>query len=165
MYVERRRDVRSEQGGGEEGFGEERKRNQGKSKDPGVSPPVIGTESLKRANISRERQLVYAGRDVRKSERWYKMRVRSSPGFLVNATLPCDKYLMSSGARSHCYGRSRSIVFASRTGQLRVVCSSEHLLLSFSYATVSATVGYWFQFRDRSPCNISISRKITPELT
>lgn len=157
MYVERRRDVRREQGDG----GGKRKRNQGKIQ--AFLRRVIGAESLKRANISRERQLV--GRSVRKSERWYKMRVRSSPGFLIKATLPCDKYLMSSDARSHCYGRSRSIAFASRTGQLRVVCSGEHLLLSFSYATVSATAGYWFQFRDRSPCNISISRKITPELT
>lgn len=163
MYVKRGRDVKRDKG--ERGRRKERKRNRGKQRSI-VFPCIIRMEGgLKRANISRERQLAYVGRSAKYSERWYKVRVRPSPGFLVKTTLPCDKYLMSSDARSHCYGWSHSIAFVSRTGQLRVVCSSEHLLLSFSYATVSAAVGYWFQFRDRSLRNISISRKITPGLT
>lgn len=164
MYVKRGRDVKRDKGG--RGGEEKREREIRESKDPPFLRVYYqGGGGLKRANISRERQLAYVGRSARYSERWYKVRVRPSPGSLVKTTLPCDKYLMSSDARSHCYGWSHSIAFVSRTGQLRVVCSSEHLLLSFSYATVSATVGYWFQFRDRSLRNISISRKITPGLT
>lgn len=44
---------------------------------------------------------------------------------------------------------------------VRCLFEHEHLLLSFSNAPVNTAMRYWFQFRDRLTCNISISRNIT----